>query len=112
MYKKLLTIILAIAVVATLGLVNISAASYSIDCLGDSSYPYWAHGGSCYDVSGGSKANAWGNDPNAWNSVELEHELGGEWFDHGINKGDMADVYSSTVSDNAAVACNDFFYYV
>jgi len=97
MYKKMLTIILAIAIVATLGTIGVSAASYPIEFIGEQSYPSWAHGGSCYDMGDYLvRANAWASDPNAWNGVELTVDGYGSWLDIGINKGDIADAYSST----------------
>ena len=95
--KKLICIILSITLIATLGAVSIGA-SYPMSGYAESGYPSWAHGGSCYDTGSGAKGNAWASDPNAYNSVEIYGGIYGEWFDFGVNKGDIADAYTVTVA--------------
>jgi len=111
MYKKILTIILAIAIVATLGAISVSAVNYPVYGTVESGITF--HGGTCYDTENfKSRANAWARNMNAYNSIELEYwQTGQEWFDHGISVGEMADVYSSDVTGYAADTASLFGYY-
>ena len=107
--KKMICILLVISMLTLVFAFEMGAVSYSI--AGISELRGGSHGGSCYDYSDGSQGNAWAYDPNGFNSVQLEHDGGSEWFDHGYSLGDIADVYSSKINEAPIDAYRDFSYY-
>lgn len=98
MYKKMLTIILAISIVAALGVVNIGAASLSASCQGYDGPAGGYYGGYFADAFDGYGVygNSYTGNQQCTNGVDIINWFYDcIWTDIGSGVGDMADAYSS-----------------